>query len=293
MTEILNAFTVDVEDYYQVSAFEKHIRRDQWDQYESRVVGSTHRVLGLLDRHEVRATFFILGWVARRHPRLVREIDRRGHEIGSHSYWHRLVYGQTPAEFRDDLRQSRDVLQDAIGRRITAYRAPSFSITAQSLWALEILAEEGFEIDSSVFPVRRARYGIPSAEPRLHRLAVPAGSLWEFPPSVVRLAGINVPIGGGGYFRLYPLSWTRFCLARIRRAGEPSLFYLHPWELDPAQPRLAAGSRIDRFRHYLNLSGNERKLDVLLRETRFGRLSEAIERARYASPKRATSAATS
>ncbi|MCD4726621.1 MAG: polysaccharide deacetylase family protein, partial [Pirellulales bacterium] len=197
-TEMFNVFTVDVEDYFQVSAFEKHVRRDQWDQWESRVVSNTHHILQLLDRHHVRATFFVLGWVAQRHPRLVREIHACGHEIGSHGYWHRLVYQQTPEEFRTDLRRSRDALQETLGRPVTAYRAASFSITRQSLWALEILVEEGFLVDSSVFPIRHDRYGIPGAEPGPHRLETPAGSLWEFPPSVARLAGMNLPVGGGG-----------------------------------------------------------------------------------------------
>ena len=208
-TTIVNAFTVDVEDYFQVSAFEKHIPRDQWDRWESRVEANTHRMLQLLDRHGVKATFFVLGWLGERYPQLVRDIHSCGHEIGSHGYWHRLIYRQSPAEFRADLRRSRDVLQDAIGQPVTAHRAASFSITKQSLWALEILVEEGFLVDSSIFPVRHDRYGIPGAEPRLHRLTTTAGYLWEFPPSVVRFAGLNVPVGGGGYFRLYPLSVDR------------------------------------------------------------------------------------
>ncbi|MCG2684018.1 MAG: DUF3473 domain-containing protein [Planctomycetales bacterium] len=278
-TAILNAFTVDVEDYFQVSAFEKHIPRDQWDRWESRVSANTHRVLELLDRHCVRATFFVLGWNAERHPELVREIHACGHEIGSHGYWHRLIYQQTPAEFRADLRRSRDVLQEAIGRPVTAHRAASFSITRQSLWALEILVEEGFLLDSSVFPIRHDRYGIPNAQPGPHRLETPAGPIWEFPPSVARLAGMNLPVGGGGYFRLFPLPWTIYCLRRINRAQRrPVTFYVHPWELDPEQPRIPASSRLSRFRHYVNLSKNHRKLDGLLRRFRFGRLCDVIGR---------------
>jgi polysaccharide deacetylase family protein (PEP-CTERM system associated) len=229
----------------------------------------------------VLATFFILGWVADRHPRLVREIQRGGHEIGSHSFWHRLIYEQTPEQFRADLRQSRDALESATGQRVTAYRAPSFSITTRSLWALDILAEEGFKVDSSVFPIYHDRYGIPQAEPRLHRLAAGGGSLWEFPPSVARFAGFNVPVGGG-YFRLYPLWWTLLCLRRIRRSGQPSMLYIHPWEIDPEQPRLAVGTRLSRFRHYVNLASNERKLDSLLKRLRFGRLCDVIGRAHAA-----------
>jgi len=274
--ETVSAFTVDVEDYFQVSGFERHISRAHWDHHESRVVRNTYRVLSLLSRHNVRATFFVLGWVADRYPRLVREIHECGHQVGSHSYWHRLVYQQTPEEFRDDLRHSRQVIEDAIGAEITAYRAPSFSITASSLWAMDILAEEGFRIDSSVFPVHHDRYGIPGAPRQPHRIQTPAGPLWEFPPSVCRFLGWNVPVSGGGYFRLYPLRWTLRCVARIHATGMPFLFYVHPWELDPEQPRLRLGSPGTRFRHYVNLGENERKLDALLRTVRFGPLTDAI-----------------
>jgi polysaccharide deacetylase family protein (PEP-CTERM system associated) len=271
----LSAFTVDVEDYFQVSGFERHIQRHQWDDHESRIVRNTQRMLRILERHNVHGTFFVLGWVAHRYPRLVREIDRAGHEIGTHSFWHRLIYEQTPAQFRADLRQSRAALEDVIGRPVTAHRAPSFSITQHSLWALDILVEEGFRVDSSIFPTHHDRYGIPQAEPRLHRLAVAAGSLWEFPPSVTRFGRIKVPLGGG-YFRLYPLSWTLYCLNRIRNAGHPAMFYIHPWELDPEQPRLRAGTRLGRFRHYVNLASNERKLNTLLRNVRFGRICDVL-----------------
>jgi polysaccharide deacetylase family protein (PEP-CTERM system associated) len=275
--QVLNAFTVDVEDYYQVSAFEKHVPRDQWDQWESRVVANTQRILALLDRRQVKGTFFVLGWVAQRHPRLIREIHAQGHEIGSHGYWHRLIYEHSPGDFRDDLRRSRDVLEDATGAPVTAHRAASFSITARSLWALEILVEEGFSVDSSIFPIHHDRYGIPDAEPRLHRLATPAGPLWEFPPSVARIARMNLPVSGGGYFRLYPLFWTHYCLGRINRRGrQPFVFYIHPWEIDPDQPRVAGPSRLTRFRHYVSLGQTERKLDRLLARFRFGRVSDVV-----------------
>ena len=276
--EPLNAMTVDVEDYFQVSAFERYVDRGQWDRWECRVVANTHRVLRLLERRGVRATFFVLGWIADRYPALVRDIHADGHEIGSHGYWHRLIYEQSPQEFRDDLRQSRDVLQDIVGARVTAYRAPSFSVTRRSLWALEILAEEGFLTDSSVFPIYHDRYGMPDADPAPHAIATSRGPLWEFPAAVVPFARWNLPVGGGGYFRLYPLRWTLFCLRRINRTyRRPFVFYVHPWELDPEQPRLRVGSRLARFRHYVNLARSEAKLDVLCREFRFGRLCEAVE----------------
>jgi len=272
-----HAFTVDVEDYFQVSALDKHIPRSQWDGYESRVVGNTQRILRLLEARGVRATFFILGWVAERYGDLVREIHRAGHEVASHGYWHYLVYSQTPDEFRADVRQSRETLENLIGEPVTAYRAPSFSITRRSLWALEILIEEGYQVDSSIVPARHDRYGIPSARADIHRLSTPAGTLWEFPPTVVRLAGANVPVGGGGYFRLYPLSWTCRCLSRLEEARrQPFMFYIHPWEIDPDQPRLRFGSRVARWRHTVNLARTEAKLAALLERFPFGRMCDAL-----------------
>jgi polysaccharide deacetylase family protein (PEP-CTERM system associated) len=279
---LTNAFTVDVEDYYHVTAFERSINRSDWERYDSRVRVNTLRILDLLDRHETKATFFVLGWVAEHEPELIREIQRRGHEIGSHGYWHHLVYEQSQDEFRSDVRLSRDVLQEVIGRPVLAYRAPSFSITKQSMWALEVLAQEGFTMDSSVFPIRHDRYGIPGASPEMHRIDTPAGPVWEFPMSIVRLLGrMNVPVGGGGYFRLYPLRWTLRMLSKINSTYRRSFTcYVHPWELDPGQPRLRAGSRISRARHYVNLSTTEKKLGVLLKTFRFGRLCDLLPVAR-------------
>lgn len=274
---MLNAFTVDVEDYYQVSAFEKDVPRDHWGRFESRVVDNTHRVLALLDRFGVKATFFVLGWVAREHPQLVRGIHDRGHEVASHGYWHRLIYRQSPEEFRDDLRRSRDAIEGAIDHRVVAYRAPSFSITRQSRWALDILAEEGFQVDSSIFPTRHPLYGIPGAEPSIHRIDTSAGPLWEFPPAVIRFVRMNLPVSGGGYFRLYPVRWSVRWLASLnRKHGRPFVFYIHPWELDPGQPRIQAGSRWLRAKHYLNLASTEKRLEVLLERFRFGRLGEVV-----------------
>lgn len=274
---VLNALTIDVEDYFHVTAFEKQIDRTSWDRYDSRVVPNTRRLLEMFEEHDVKATFFILGWVADRFPELVHEIHEAGHEIGSHSYWHRLVYEVSPEEFRDDLRRSRDVLEDLTGQAITVFRAPSFSVTRRSLWALEILAEEGFRIDSSIYPIIHDRYGIPDAEQHIHAVDTAAGRLWEFPGSVARFGRFNLPVSGGGYFRLYPLRWTHFCLQRINQSeSRPFMFYIHPWEHDHDQPRLNAGSRVSRFRHYVNLSSMESKLDWLLRRFRFGRLSEVV-----------------
>jgi polysaccharide deacetylase family protein (PEP-CTERM system associated) len=275
--ETLNAFTVDVEDYFQVSAFEREIDRDHWDHYASRVEANTQRMLKLLDRHNTRGTFFVLGWVADRYPHLVREIQACGHEIGSHGYWHRLVYEGTADQFRADIRRSKDVLEDILGDAVTAYRAPSFSVIRKSLWALDILAEEGFRIDSSIFPIRHDRYGIPDANPRIHQIATQAGPLWEFPASVVRCLGTSVPVSGGGYFRLLPLAVTLRCLAHINRVcGVPFIFYVHPWEIDPGQPRLPIRSRLSRFRHYVHLDTTERKLSRLLSRFRFGTVGQVV-----------------
>ncbi len=273
----LNALTIDVEDYFQVSSFENHIRRIEWEGFAPRVAANTRRILDLLERHGVKATFFVLGWVARRHTKLVQEIHEAGHEIGSHGYWHRLIYQQTPKEFRRDLRQSRNVLADITGNGITAYRAPSFSITNQSIWALDILAEEGFSVDSSIFPVRHDRYGIPGAKSTMHAIETPSGHIVECPPAIVRLGRWNLPVGGGGYFRLYPFGWTLRCLRGINhKRRRPFVFYIHPWEVDPEQPRLEAGSWKSRFRHRINLSSTESKFDRLLAKIRFGRLCDVI-----------------
>jgi len=273
---IQNALTIDVEDYYQVSGFERDIRRGDWHAFPSRVVASTRRILAMLEETGIQATFFVLGWVAEREPGLIREIDQAGHEIGSHSYWHRLVYELLPEEFRSDLRRSRDVLQNIIAKPVTAYRAPSFSITARSLWALDILAEEGFEVDSSVFPVRHHRYGIPGAgtEPYLHECRT--GSLWEFPMTVARVAGISLPVSGGGYFRLYPYRFTSRLLRHENQSNRPFVFYLHPWEIDPQQPRLMHSSRWTRLRHYVNLHSTEAKFRQLLGEFSFTRLDVVL-----------------
>ncbi|NQV23758.1 MAG: DUF3473 domain-containing protein [Rhodopirellula sp.] len=275
-TTLTNAMTVDVEDYFHDSGFADQVTRSDWDSMPSRVVVNTHRLLALMERHQTRGTFFILGWVADRFPQLVRDIHRAGHEIGCHSYWHQLVYDLSPDEFRADLLKSRDVLQELTGEAVTLYRAPSFSITARSLWALEVLAEEGFTCDSSIYPVYHDRYGIPEADPAPHRVLTSAGSLDEFPGSVMTLGKLRLAVSGGGYFRLYPRRFTKFCLTRINcRTGCPFMFYIHPWEVDPDQPRLA-GSAMSRFRHYQNLRTTEHKLNWLLPRFRFDSMSASI-----------------
>ncbi len=287
---MLNAFTVDVEDYYQVSAFEDQIDRGAWHGYPSRVVANTQRLLDLLDQHATRATFFVLGWTAREFPQLVEEIRDRGHELGSHSFWHRLVYRQTPDEFRMDLRDSIKAIDDAAGVRVTCYRAPSFSITRKSQWALEILAEEGIEVDSSIYPIYHDRYGMPDSQPGIHRRETQSGTIVEFPPAVLQTRLCNIPVSGGGYFRLYPRRFTAACIKRVNRRRHPFMFYVHPWEVDPAQPRLPSSSRISTWRHRVNLHSTYAKLDCVLKRARFGTLSESIggHLARHAAPGAAT-----
>jgi polysaccharide deacetylase family protein (PEP-CTERM system associated) len=277
-TAALNALTFDVEDYFHVTGFERMIDRSQWGNFESRVVASTRTILDTLAYSGVRATFFVLGWVAERHPGLVREIRTAGHEIGSHGYWHRLIYTQTPEEFRADIRRSRDVLQGILGEPVTAYRAPSFSITARSLWALDVLIEEGFTADSSIFPTWHDRYGLAGATPSPHRLQRPAGELLEFPLPIRKVLGYPLPAGGGGYFRLYPYALTRRLLRGLNAAGRPFVTYLHPWEFDPEQPRFRPG-RLRAFRHYVNLRRTRRRLEALLGDFRFGTLTEALHAA--------------
>lgn len=273
---LTNAMTVDVEDYFQVSAFDAVVRREDWDGMESRVERNTRRLLDLFDEFGVSATFFVLAWVAERFPALVAEIDRRGHEVASHGYGHRLVYDQTPEAFRDDVRRARAILQDVSGQAVVGYRAPSYSITARSIWALDVLVEEGYEYDSSIFPIRHDRYGIPEAPRHRHVRQARTGPIAELPPATVRAAGMNWPAAGGGYFRLLPYAWTRWAIARVNdRERQPVVFYLHPWEIDPEQPRLPAGA-VSRFRHYCNLDRTEPRLRRLLTDFQFGPMSSLV-----------------
>lgn len=276
--QVLNALTVDVEDYFHVASFEGAVGRAQWGSMEQRVTIGSRRLLEAFARAEVRGTFFVLGWVAEHAPRLVREIRAAGHEIGCHSYWHRLVYRQTPDEFRADLRRARDVLQDTIGEPVVAYRAPCFSITRRSLWALDVLIEEGFQYDSSIFPTYHDRYGIAGAPAAPHRIVRPSGTIREFPLAVWQVCRYPLPLGGGGYFRLYPYFLTRWGMRSINAQGRPVAFYLHPWELDPEQPRMSL-ARLNTFRHYVNLHRTEARLHRLLREFSLDTLSEAYARA--------------
>jgi len=268
---IPNALTVDVEDYFHVSALAPSIRRDTWDLRESRVERNTHRLLELFEQHGTKATFFVLGWVAERQPGLVRDIAARGHEIACHGFSHRLVYEQSEEEFRIETHRSKALLEDITGTAVLGYRAASYSIVQKSLWALDILVDLGFVYDSSIFPVHHDRYGIPNSERAPHRRATPAGRhIVEWPLSTASVAGLRLPVSGGGYFRLLPYWLTRWGLATINQGEQrPFVFYLHPWEIDPAQPRIPA-SWLSRLRHYTNLDKCEGRLRRLLKEFRFG-----------------------
>lgn len=270
-----NVLTIDVEDYFQVHAFQSAIARNSWDSYTARVVDSTQRILKLLAACETQATFFILGWVAERFPDLVRAIAEDGHEIGTHGYWHELVYHQTPITFAGDLRDSLQVIADAVPDvQVMGYRAPAFSITNESLWALDVLAAHGIRYDSSIFPLSlHDRYGIKDAQRFAARL--PNG-LWEFPASTVQLGKWNWPVAGGGYFRLYPRWLTEQAIRHLNHEGHPAVIYLHPWEFDPGQPRVSDVSRLTQFRHYVNLSKTEERLRYLLGRYRFGPMAEVF-----------------
>jgi polysaccharide deacetylase family protein (PEP-CTERM system associated) len=280
-SSLVNAMTVDVEDYFHVTAFAGSLDRSKWPTLESRVERNTQQLLELFARHQVRITFFVLGWVAERCPGLIRELHRAGHEIACHGLTHELVYKQTPALFREETQRSKAMLEDLIGAKVRGYRAATYSITAQSLWALDILEELGFEYDSSVFPVRHDLYGIPGAS--RHPFRVASGRLLEVPLTTVRVAGQHLPCAGGGYFRLLPYAFFRWAVRRVNREGLPAVFYLHPWEIDPQQPRIDAPWR-SRFRHYTNLHRTQSRLETLLGDFRWGTMEDVFLRKGSASP---------
>jgi polysaccharide deacetylase family protein (PEP-CTERM system associated) len=272
--------TIDVEDYFLVSVFDGILPRSQWPTLESRVCANTERLLEIFEEAHVRATFFVLGWVGERFPELVGRIASRGHEIASHGYSHRLIYDQTPAAFREDVRKAKALLEEACGIPVKGYRAPSYSITPKSLWALDVLLEEGYEYDSSIFPIRHDRYGIPVSERRPYGVKRSVGSLIEVPGSTTTLGSLNLPIAGGGYFRILPYWWTRWGIARLNRLEHrAAVFYLHPWEIDPGQPRLPAG-RLSSFRHYRDLHTTEGRLRQLLRDFKFGSMESLVAQVR-------------
>jgi polysaccharide deacetylase family protein (PEP-CTERM system associated) len=275
---MVNILTIDVEDYFMVSAFSDAIGVHQWENYESRIKNNTLRTLDIIDKYSIKGTFFILGWVAERYPWIVKEIDRRGHEVACHSYDHRLVYTMTPEEFREDTRKAKAIIEGVLGKEISGYRAPSYSITESSIWALKILSEEGFKYDSSIFPIRHDRYGFPeySRFPIMVETGAD-GKILEIPLSTIKVFGENLPVGGGGYLRMYPLWLTRYAIRELNEKEKRSaIVYVHPWELDPDQPKMR-GNRLSMFRHYVNLGKTESRLNSLLSSFKFHSIRDVFQ----------------
>jgi len=281
-----NAMTVDVEDYFQVSAFESHIPRASWDAQPRRVERNLDVILGLLGEHRAKATFFTLGWIAERHPEMVRRIVAEGHELASHGYAHARASDQTRDEFLRDVATAKRLLEDTAGVAVKGYRAPSFSIGRDNLWALECLAEAGYAYSSSIYPIRHDHYGLPNA-PRFPFRPESARALVEIPVTTVRMLNRNLPAGGGGYFRLLPYAVSRWSLKRVNRVdGAPCVFYFHPWEIDPDQPRQRGVGLKTRFRHYVNLSRMQRRLASLLADFRWDRMDRIFLEAGIQAPVR-------
>ena len=269
--------SVDVEDYFQVEAFANEVPRGMWEDWPSRVVQNTRKILDLFGRHNAKGTFFFLGWVANRFPGLVREVQAQGHVLACHSYWHRLVWSLSPSEFREDVRISKDAIEQAAGGPVYGYRAPSWSINEDSLWALDILGEEGFLYDSSIYPIRHDLYGIPDAPRFAYIHQCDNGTpLTEVPPPTVRIAGFNLPGAGGGYFRIFPFCYTEWVFRAFEQHyRKPVVTYFHPWEFDPEQPRISAGFK-SKFRHYTNLGITEKRLGLLLKRHLFQPIAAAL-----------------
>ncbi len=275
MTQV-NAMTVDIEDYFQVSAFEPYIPRQRWDEWPRRVEDNTRRILELFERQGVRATFFTLGWVAETYPGLIRDIVARGHELACHGMEHVRVTEQTPEAFRQDVFRAKAVLEDAGGTEVVGYRAASYSIGRDNLWALTVLQELGFKYSSSIYPVKHDLYGMPEA-PRFAFYPDQAPRLLEVPITTVKMGGRNLPCGGGGFFRLYPYFVSRWALRKVNEAdGQPAVFYFHPWEIDPGQPRPSGLSFKARLRHYLNLGRMEARLERLLTDFKWDTMAEVF-----------------
>lgn len=275
----VNAMSFDVEDYFQVQAMADVCTRDKWDGYESRVERNTNLILDLLAERETRATFFTLGWIAERHPTIVRRIVAEGHELASHGYAHHRVDGQTPEQFRADVRRTKKILEDVAGTPVRGYRAATFSVGATTPWAFKVLEEEGYAYSSSVYPVAHDNYSNPDA-PRFAYRPEGTSSFWEYPISTIRLGKRNIPCGGGGYFRFAPYALFRRAIAHINDAEhKPAIFYLHPWEVDPDQPRPQGVGLKSRVRHYLNLSRTAPRLSRLLRDFRWDRMDRVFANA--------------
>lgn len=271
-TKIRNAMTIDVEDYFQVSAFAPHIPRDSWAALPCRVEANIDRILGLLDGQGIKATFFTLGWIAERYRAMVRRIVDQGHELASHGYGHERASDMSQQQFRDDIGSSKRILEDISGHEIKGYRAPSFSIGTHNLWALDVLHSEGYRYSSSIYPVKHDHYGMPDA-PRFAFYPGSNDGLLELPITTVRLMNRNLPAGGGGYFRFFPYALSRWLMQQVNeRDGQPAIFYFHPWEIDTGQPRQKNIDMKTRFRHYVNLHSMESRLQALTRDFQWGRM---------------------
>ena len=268
-------FTVDVEEYFQVNAFDEYIPRESWPTYPSRVAENVDRLLDMLARHRVVGTFFTLGWIAKRHPRVVKRIAQAGHEIASHGWWHRKVTALTASEFREDVRLSKEVLEDITGIRVLGFRAPSFSIVPGREWAIDVLIEEQYAYDSSMFPVRRPEYGYPDAPPIAHVIERPAGRLCEFPLATTVWNGVRIPAAGGGYLRHFPYHVIQRAFREHTENRLPGVFYIHPWELDTEQPRLPV-PLVTRVRHYRGIRNTAERVERLLSEFNFTALRDAL-----------------
>ena len=275
--KIVNGFSIDVEDYFQVSNFSKFVSIDSWQNFPLRVESNVESILKILQQAQVKGTFFILGWVAEKLPKMVYDIHREGHEIACHGYQHELVYDLGPEKFREDIRKSKAILEEICGQKVIGYRAPSYTITKDSLWALSILQEEGFLYDSSIFPVHHPRYGIPDAPRHPYLYSLNNTQMYEFPPATLEIGKFHLPVAGGGYFRLFPYDFTKWALNQINKEGYPFVFYLHPWEIDPKQPRFQQARFMHRFRHYINLSKTKGRLIKLLKDFCFVPMKEMLE----------------
>jgi polysaccharide deacetylase family protein (PEP-CTERM system associated) len=275
-TGIINALSVDVEDYFQVEAFKSVISPESWDSYSPRVADNTRRVMDLMSAANTRGTFFVLGWVAQRFPKLIQEIAESGHEVACHGFDHERVQAQSPSQFRDDIGRAKSLLEDISGKRVRGYRAPTFSINDKNWWSYDVLAGEGFEYSSSVYPIAHDLYGMPEA-PRGAFYPLAGSGFIEIPISTVRFNGRNFPAGGGGYFRLLPYAVSRMGIRHVnRKAGMPSIFYCHPWEFDPEQPRISSAPLKSRIRHYMNISAMGGRFSRLLRDFRWGRMDDVF-----------------
>ena len=273
---MLNALTIDVEDYYMVSAYKDVVKFEDWPNYESRVENNTHRMLDILDESNVKATFFVLGWVAEHHPNIVKEIQKRGHELASHGYNHRLIYDLSKGEFREETQRSKRLLEDLTGEKVIGYRAASFSIIKKTLWALDILVEEGFEYDSGIFPIQHDLYGFPEFDRFPVTINNGSGEILEIPLSTIRFFGKNIPVAGGGYLRLFPIKLLEWAIRSLNeKEKQPAIIYLHPWEIDSDQPKIN-GRILSAFRHRINLDKTIPKLKRLLTNFEFGPIKDVF-----------------